>query len=284
MPEALNFITHHSIVDESIEVVGFDNCLLFVEVDVDEISFALRTVKSNKFLVFKTYRYTNLVELSAIFKTDTFLSFKGFQKTVVSIVNVKATLIPNALYDASKKAELLSFNHEIENKESVAVDDFNYFDAKNIYAVDDTVISLIRNCYPGAIMHHCSTPFIEGSLIKNKNKNAVKVYANMHAQQLELAVCSDNELLFFNIFNCQSAEDFIYYIMFMYEQLALNPEQIALEISGKLAVHSSCHTISKKYIRNVELAVRNQGKDFSYGFENLPAHQYQSLFDLSLCE
>lgn len=284
MHEALNFITRHSIVDESLEVVGLDNCSLFVEFDVDEIAFAVHAVSANRFLVFKTYRYTNLDELQLVFQTDEFLSYRNFEKTVISIVNNKATLIPNALYDVSKRAELLSFNHDIENNESVAVDDFQFFDAKNIYAIDDAFIQLINNFFLNPVIHHCSTPLIEGILLKNKNKNEIKVYANLHAQQLELAVVRGKQLLYSNIFNCQSAEDFIYYVMFMYEQLALNPEQVPLELSGRLTLNSSYQTITKKYVRFVELALRIRNKDFSYGFENLPAHQYQTLFDLSLCE
>jgi hypothetical protein len=283
MSETNTLVPISSIVDESIELLGLDNCLLFVELDSIEISFAVRAVKNNRFVAFRVYNYNSNDELSHLLEADEFLNHKAYQKTMVSIVNIKSTLVPEALYEETKKVALLSFNHTLNSDESVAKDDFRFFDAKNIFAVNDDCISLLEQHFSQPFFHHCSTTFIERVLLKNKNKKEIVVNANLHRQQLELAVAKDNQLLYFNSFNCQSAEDFIYYIMFMYEQLGLNPEQNILELSGILTLHSSYLTISKKYIRFVQFALRNDNKDFSYGFENLPAHQYQTLFDLSLC-
>lgn len=283
MSESNTLVATHSIIDESIEVVGLDNCLLFIEIDSIEISFALRAAKSNRFIAFKVYNFTSLTELSNVIENDELLSFKGYEKTLVSIVNTKSTLVPDALFEETKKLTFLSFNHPVEVNESVAKDDFRFFDAKNIFAVNDDLLTLIETKFSPVFIHHCSTTFIERVLLKNKNKKEAIINANIHREQLELSVSKDNQLLYFNSFNCQSAEDFIYYVMFMYEQLGLNPEQIVLELSGAIAMNSSYLTISKKYIRFVQFALRNDNKNFSYGFENLPSYQYQTLFDLSLC-
>lgn len=272
-----------SIVDESLEVVGLNNCQLFVELDATDIAFALRFIKTGRFIAFKSYNYDSLETLNEIFDGDVLLAHKTFTTVIFSIVNLKSTLIPDALYDAEKKTELLLFNHTIEHDESIAADDFRFFDAKNIYAVNDDLIHVIETKFDKAIIRHCSTPLIESLLLKHKNQNDAVVCANIHNKQFELAVIKNNQLLFYNAFDCPTSEDFIYYIMFMYEQLELNPELVALEISGKTDKNSSYHTITKKYIRHVNFVSRNLNYEFSYGFENLPNHQYQILFDLNLC-
>ena len=283
MSETNTLIATHVIVDESIEVVGLSNCMLFVELDSTAVSFAVRASQSNRFLAFGVYRFSSLTDLGSIIENDEFLAFKEYEKILVAVVNIKSTLIPEVLFDETKKLELLAFNHTIDADESVAKDDFRFFDVKNIFAVPDELINLIEDKFSQPFIHHCSTTFIERVLLKNKNKKEIIVNANLHCEQLELAVAKDNQLLYFNSFNCQSAEDFIYYIMFAYEQLGLNPEQIVLELSGNVSKHSPYLTISKKYIRFVQFALRNDNRSFSYGFENLPSHQYQTLFDLSLC-
>lgn len=272
-----------SVTDESIEQVQLHACKLLVELDATELSFTVLYNKTNRFLVFKSYSYDTVDALTEIVKADEFLKVKTYQQVVFSIVNAKSTLVPNAFYDAEKKTELLLFNHTVAHDESIATDDFRFFDAKNIFAVNDDLIHLIETNFAKAAIRHCSTPLIESLLLKHKNKNDAVVCANVHNKQFELVVLKNNQLLFYNAFDCATSEDFIYYIMFAYEQLELNPELVALEISGKTEKNSSYHTITKKYIRHVNFSTRYTDHQFSYGFENLPAHQYQTLFDLNLC-
>ncbi|MEO8151407.1 MAG: DUF3822 family protein [Bacteroidia bacterium] len=278
-----NFDSDFSITDESLGQVQRTDCKLLLEIDAGEISYALLSSKNNRFLVFKSYEYDSTENLNELINIDEFLNCKEYEQVVFSIVNAKSTLVPNAFYDDEKKADLLLFNHPIEADESIAKDDFRFFDAKNIFAVKDDLIHFIEKNFNNPSLHHCSTSLIESLLLRNKNRKQPIVNANMHQHQFELTVIENNQLLFYNALPCPTAEDFIYYLLFMFEQLELNPESVALELSGKIQNNSAFHTIAKKYIRNVNFASRTINHEFSYGFENLPPHHHLSLFDLSLC-
>jgi len=70
--------------------------------------------------------------------------------------------------------------------------------------------------------------------------------------------------LFFNSFDYNTPEDFIYYILFTAEQLQLNPENFKLEIIGDFTETDAYYTIVYKFIRNVKwFDVSLQQNDFS---------------------
>ncbi|MBL7926368.1 MAG: DUF3822 family protein [Bacteroidia bacterium] len=273
----------YAIVDESLPEIGLQRCELFVEFDNCDISYAVIQPKQNKFLAFKNYQANDFKQLAEIFANDGILLFDSFLKIKFSIVNVQSTLVPSAFYEAQKNAELLAFNHQIGSADSIAKDDFGFFDAKHVFAVNDDLINFAVNQLKQVHINHCGTAFIEHGLLKNRNKAQRAISVNVHKHQFEMMVIAENQLLFYNNFYYNTAEDFIYFIMLVYEQLNLNPEEDVLEITGLIEKQSAIFSISKKYIRYVDLAMRQQAFQFSYGFEQLPAWQFQTLFSLGLC-
>ncbi len=53
---------------------------------------------------------------------------------------------------------------------------------------------------------------------------------------IELAAKEKNELVFYNVFNFENNEDILYYLLFMMEQIQLNPLQVKLSVAGQRAV------------------------------------------------
>ena len=99
----------------------------------------------------------------------------------------------------------------------------------------------------------------------------------------DIIVTEANRLIFFNSFRYQTSEDFIYYILFTFEQLGLNPENILLQFAGEIDKTSPTYFITSKYIRNIHFASRPDSYEFSYGFDKIAAHTHYSLFNEPLC-
>lgn len=62
-----------------------------------------------------------------------------------------------------------------------------------------------------------------------------------------------NKLILFNSFEYSSPEDFIYYILFTFEQLQLNPDSVSVKLLGTISKDSAYFEIAYKYIRNCNL-------------------------------
>ena len=76
----------------------------------------------------------------------------------------------------------------------------------------------------------------------------------------------------------------MYYLIFVVEQLKLNPENIELIITGELDKHSSLSDLLHKYIRNISFAGHNKDFRYSFVFDQLPGHYYYNLLNAAMCE
>jgi len=86
-------------------------------------------------------------------------------------------------------------------------------------------------------------------------------------------------MLFYNSFNYHSAEDFIYYLLFVCEQLHLNPETIEVVLLGEIEKNSTVYSLTQKYIRTIIFGERTDGAQYSYQLQTIPSNYYFTLFN-----
>ena len=77
------------------------------------------------------------------------------------------------------------------------------------------------------------------------------VYVNVSSDSFDVVVIQNKQLYFSNSFSFETKEDFIYYILFTFEQLKLDVEEIQLYFTGDIELESELYTITYQYIRNV---------------------------------
>ncbi|MDQ3046168.1 MAG: DUF3822 family protein, partial [Bacteroidota bacterium] len=127
-----------------------------------------------------------------------------------------------------------------------------------------------------------STPLIESLLRQNKNQQAKKLIIHVQPSHFEILVIEGKKLLFYNTFNHHTSEDLLYYLLFVCEQLQINPEKISLTVLGELEKNTGLYLLLQKYIRNISLGERSDTADFSYQLQTLPKHSYFTLFNDTL--
>ena len=80
----------------------------------------------------------------------------------------------------------------------------------------------------------------------------------------------------------QTAHDCIYYILFVCEQLELNPEHLLLELMGDVKKDSEFYDLAYTYIRHVNFAKRKV--TLSPNIDSLLEHEHYTLLHQHLCE
>ena len=90
--------------------------------------------------------------------------------------------------------------------------------------------------------------------------------------------------MYYNAFKYKTKEDFIYYLIFVLDQLKLNPEEIELVLSGLIDKNSKLFEMVYKYVRNITFPPLDASYNYSYIFNDIPSHQYSNLLNLFLCE
>ena len=90
-----------------------------------------------------------------------------------------------------------------------------------------------------------------------KNSKSPKMFLNIEAFHFEIMSVENNHLKFYNRFDYQTKEDFIYYVLFTIEQIQLNPEEFPVVLMGSvnesdelyqiaIQVHKTCQLITQR--------------------------------------
>ena len=94
---------------------------------------------------------------------------------------------------------------------------------------------------------------------------------------------AEGALQFYNTFSFTTAEDLIYYVMFVMEQLSLNSEKIEIDLYGEVEEDSNIYDLLSQYIRNVKFGDRSELTKYTDILDVVPKHFYFNLFQQYMC-
>ncbi len=279
-----------NIVDESLMNGVGEQTQLFISINSDHFAYALLDKEKNKFVALTEYRFANpdtieskLEQLQNIRESDSLLEKNNYSSVCIAVNSSKFALIPSHFYQKELERDILALTCSINEEEVVFSDQLKYAETHIIYALDRPILAAIGDWFDGAKLFFGATALIESQLLKNKNNTEKIVTVNVRMHDYDIVVTETNRLIFFNSFHYQTSEDFIYFILFTFEQLGLNPENVSLKFAGEVDKTSPTYFITSKYIRNISYATRPDSNEFSYGFDQLAPHSHYSLFNQPLC-
>jgi hypothetical protein len=68
-----------------------------------------------------------------------------------------------------------------------------------------------------------------------------------------LVVLEQDKLIFYNAFDFQTENDVLYYLLFVAEQLSLDPDQFKLYVLGKMTHEHAIFEKMYQFVRNVQM-------------------------------
>jgi hypothetical protein len=101
--------------------------------------------------------------------------------------------------------------------------------------------------------NHFSSLLIKHLITFSPKTETVQVFAHIAKSHFEIVVTKNQQLLLYNSFIYQTKEDFIYYLLFVAEQLKLNTETFKLRLLGNISTQDNLFTIAYKYVKDVAL-------------------------------
>lgn len=275
----------NSFIDEAFDVKNISNFHLVLQVGTDGLLATVLDREKNKYIAFEYYSFQNVFETDLVTELfdlaakDSRIINQRYKTVSCSLVNSTSTLVPTALFEDDRRAMYLKFNATLEGNELVLSDDIKNLDAKNVFAIPFSLKAKLDSTYNRISYHHFSSGLIEDVLVQNKNLSKKKLVVHVQPSHFEAIVVEGKKLLFYNTFSHHSAEDFIYYLLFVCEQLQLNPETIETVLIGEVEKSSAIYAITQKYIRHIAFGERTDHSDYSYQLQTFPKHFYYSLFN-----
>jgi hypothetical protein len=275
----------NSFIDEAFDLKNISNYHLLIQIGNDGLVISVLDKISNKFIAFEYYNFLGVfnfdvvADLFDIASKESKIIGQKYPVAACAIVNNLATIVPTALYDDERKRMYLKFNSQLEGNELIMTDTLTNLEAKNVFAIPFVLKSKLDSLYKKINYHHFSSGLIENILAQNKNQSKKKLIVHVQPTHFETIVIEGRKLLFYNTFQHHSPEDFIYYLLFVCEQLTLNPENIETLFVGEIEKNSAIYSLTQKYVRNLKFGERKDDFDFSYQLQTFPKHFYFSIFN-----
>lgn len=243
---------------------------LSIQVNLNGLSFCIlnRTSNTIEFLNHipfeqKLTPFNTLNRLKAEMSSNTVFSDE-FDSVIVIHQNELSTLIPKDLYDEKLKADYLKFNAKILKTDFITHDEITINDSVNVYIPYVNINNYIFETFGEFIYKHSSTLLIDAILQKNGVNDNPEFYIHINNSTLEVLVLDKDQLQLFNVFEFHSKEDFIYYILFVFEQLNLDVETTNIKLIGRIEKDDNLYKILYTYVRHVDII----DSSFSYNFSD----------------
>jgi hypothetical protein len=163
------------------------------------------------------------------------------------------TFVPNSLFDANFLGSYLQYNVKVFETDLFAYDSLENYSLQNVHVPYVNINNFLLDQYPTFDYQNCNTILVSKLLGNSSFTDEKQVYIHVQEGHFELVVLKNKELLFFNSFEYQTPEDFIYYVLFAFEQLQLNPETISVQLLGDIQENDANFSIAYTYIRNCQL-------------------------------
>jgi len=245
---------------------------------------------SARFAALRGCRFINVSELDAmqsavaeLISEEEWLlqKYASVKAAIASPVN---TLVPASLFDADRAREALGFCHDLTARETVRNDPLPSLEAVNVYALPEALCDYLNTAFAQPRIYHAASGMLEVLCRLRLEGTGSYLYAHVQTQRMEVALFKKRQLVFYNQFGWQTAEDFIYYLMAVLEQFHLSPEEVQLTLLGELERDSALYRLIYKYIRNVDFGSRPAGFQYASALDLVPEHYYFSLFSIKQCE
>ena len=179
--------------------------------------------------------------------------------------NKTSTLVPSTLFDHKNSLNYLKYNTSINIDDIAANDLVLNHEINNVYIPNTEINNFIFEKFRTFDFFHYSSLIIEkisNELVENFSE---KFFVNINDGFIDILFFKDKELMFYNSFDHNSDEDILFYLLFCFSELKLNPDEIHTVLSGSINLDSKLYELIYTYVRNVQLIdpIEIDGIDFN---------------------
>lgn len=246
---------------------------LSVQVHLNGLSFLLQDEPVHQGVFYKHIAFESalmpeevLIEINKAFETFDDLNQSVKEFTLVH-QNLLFTLVPKAVFHEEQAASYLNFNAKLLPTDYVAYDTFETMELVNVYVPLTNVNNYFFERYGEFTYKHSTSVFIESIITQERNDNEIKMFVNLYKKQMDVLVTKGKKIQLFNSFYHTTPEDFIYYLLFIAEQLSLNPNEFPLHLSGNIEEKDPYFEIAYTYIRNVTVSDNKTESLYSHSLQ-----------------
>lgn len=263
-----------------------DNYILTIQHSLDGLSFVIFDTEEQKFLSLKHYHLYEknipLEDLMCELQEREQWNINDFKTVKIIIDNNLNTFVPKEYYQKEMESDYLSLLNI--KSEALTKSDSLSNDIYNIYPISSDIDNITKK-YDKVKVYHASSIKVD-SLVKEFSERiqGTRAFVNVKNNSYELTIINDTRLVFHNYFNFNTKEDFLYFILFTFEQLKIDNETIPLYFMGLIEEKSVLVELCSRYVRNIRFFNRNNNYNYINELDSIPYYYYYILYSSVSCE
>ena len=177
----------------------------------------------------------------------------SFSEVVVVHRNNLFSLVPQALFDKKELANYLKFNAKILANDRIEYDEIATYELINVYVPFSNINNYIYELFGEFNFYHHGSIITQAVLASHKIDTQDICYVYISEGAMDIIITGGKKLLYFNHFHFTTTEDFVYYLLFTFEQLKLDSRSIKLRLFGDVEEGDALYTVSQEYVQNVSV-------------------------------
>jgi len=247
---------------------------LYIFLTEYSVQAATAQASERRFLDFEFWETGNSIsisELESVFTSSKLLNQSNSYRRVICSINYDSgsIFIPDALYDSNsaKQQYEIAFGN-MSHKALFLTDTIPQHELKNIFTISSDLAFSFSKQFHQTEFHHPSTARLAYLSSVAAPLKAPIILADIDKTIFSLTILKGKSFQFYNTYNYNSAEELLYYLLLVFEQLQLNPEESDLFLTGLISDKSEIFSLACRYIQNCRIAdlptLYNYEKDFSF--------------------
>lgn len=280
-------MTSFSVIDETFDPNISLSYFLSIQIDLDGFSFSTLDPVRNKYIQLRHISFSDKepieYQIERFFEEIEILNLP-FKKTLILVPSRQSTLVPSGIFDPALKNEWLNFCVSTEDDHLVLFNKIKMADTYNVFSVSDSIYKAMIKQFPEPVFFHQHTPLIESNLSTRISGNDnTSLFINLNKGFFDVVAFGKNHLKLCNSFPIKSDNDFIYFTLFVFEQLKLEPAKTEVILSGWHPQYASLYKHLTNYVRNIKQTDLPDHFQYSYQFRETRMTSFYNLLSLPLC-
>lgn len=189
-------------------------------------------------------------------------------------------MVPQRLFREEEKATYLNHVSDIQRSENILSDDVAQHQAELVYEVDQTALQEVHKYFNSASKKNLHTVLLEAMRSHSTAQPSYHLVVHVSQKQMLVYAFDRANLMLVNTYVYRSAQDFLYYVLLVYEQLGLNASDVPLYLAGRILEDSDIYRLLVRYIKKLSFLSPVRVK---YGpqLERHPLYFFYDLYALA---
>lgn len=278
-------------IDKSFDVKHLSKFSLNLKIGDDFFVANAFKTKSEQHVAIAECKFNNEIQdefqLSALvktFKSSPVKISKKYHTINICISNSKFAIVPKVLFEKENCKNYLKLNATTEENQVILHQKIDSSGIVVVFGLHKELYNWIKEVFPKAKIQHELAISVCSIQRDFHDVSGDKTILNIHRNYFDLVYLKKGKINFVNAFPYTEKEDLLYYVLYCFKQLNLDPKSVSTYLVGEIKKGDELHQILFQFIKNIGFGNRNKNIKVAGTLGELPKHYFYSVFNTNLCE